>query len=146
MRLKLGIWSALTVAVFAALLAAAPAVLKAAHVHWPAWPIALAGALAGALVTALAGLAKPVTDAVTQGWANRAKRDIERRDRARDLERAVGGRDKGLPKAGQVTDRALLGIHPSIPLPPALTRRRSTSAATRPSASRRAWRMACRSG
>ena len=114
MRLKLGIWTALAVVVFAALLAAAPAVLKPAHVHWPVWPVALAGAV----VTALLGLAKPVADAVTQRWADRAKRDLERQDRARELERAVGGRDKGLPSAGEITDRALLGIHPSIPLPP----------------------------
>jgi len=113
MRLRLGIWSALAVVVFGALLAAIPAVLEAAHVHWPAWPIALAGAL----VTALVGLAKPVTDTVTQGWANRTKRNLDRRDRARDLEHAIGGRDKGLPRAGDITDRALLGIHPSIPLP-----------------------------
>lgn len=33
------------------------------------------------------------------------------------MERAVGGREKGLPKAGEISDRALLGIHPSIPLP-----------------------------
>ena len=113
MRLKLGIWSALTVVVFAALLAAAPAVLKAGHVHWPAWTVALAGAI----VTALAGLAKPVVDAVTQRWADRTGRSLDRRDRARELEHAVGGRGKGLPLAGQITDRALLGIHPSIPLP-----------------------------
>ena len=114
MRLKLGIWAALTLVVFAAVLAAAPAVLKSAHVHWPAWPVALAGAA----VTALAGLAKPVTDAVMQRWADRAGRSLDRRDHARELERAVGGRDKGLPSAGEITDRALLGIHPSIPLPP----------------------------
>lgn len=112
MRLKLGIWSAVVLVVFAALLAAAPAVLKSAHVHWPAWPIALAGAV----VTALVGLAKPATDAVTQRWADQAKRDLERQDHARELERAVGGREKGLPSAGEITDRALLGIHPSIPL------------------------------
>ena len=29
----------------------------------------------------------------------------------------MGGRYKGLPSAGEITDRALLGIHPSIPLP-----------------------------
>jgi hypothetical protein len=113
MRLKLGIWPALAVAVFAVVLAATPPVLKAAHVHWPAWPVALAGAL----ITALAGLAKPVTDAVAQRWAARTTLDLHRQDRARDLEQAVGGRDKGLPAAGQITDRALLGIHPSIPLP-----------------------------
>src|SRR5215470_12195597 len=114
MRLRLGVWSALAVVVFAALLAAAPAVLKSAHVHWPAWPIALAAAI----VTALVGLAKPVTDALTQRWAERTKRDLERQDRAHELEHAVGGREKGLPSAGEITDRALLGIHPSIPLPP----------------------------
>jgi hypothetical protein len=114
MRRKLGIWLALVVVVFAALAAAAPAVLKSAHVHWPAWPIALAGAV----VTALVGLAKPVSDAVTQRWADRAKRDLEQQDRVRELEHDVGGRDKGLPTAGEITDRALLGIHPSIPLPP----------------------------
>ena len=114
MRFRLGIWSALAVVAFAALLATAPAVLKAANVHWPAWPIALAGAV----VTALLGLAKPVADAVTQRWADRTKRHLERRDRARELEHAVGGREKGLPTAREITDRALLGIHPSIPLPP----------------------------
>ena len=114
MRLKLGIWAALAVVVFAALLAAAPAVLKAADVQWPAWPIALTGAV----VTALVGLAKPVANVVTQEWADRAKRDLDRRARARELEHAVSGRERGWPSAGQITDRALLGIHPSIPLPP----------------------------
>ena len=113
MRLKLGIWSVLVVVVFAALLAAAPSALKAAHVHWPAWLIALAGAI----LTALAGIAKPVTDAIAQRWAARTKRELDRQDRARELEHAVGGRTKGLPTAGEITDRALLGIHPSIPLP-----------------------------
>jgi hypothetical protein len=83
-----------------------------------AWPLALAGAL----VTALAGLTKPVTVAVTQWWADRARSDLEQRDRARNLEQAVGGRERGLPLAGEVTDRALLGIHPSIPLPPGADR------------------------
>jgi TPR repeat protein len=113
MRLKLGIWAALAALVFAALLAAAPEVLKTAHMHWPVWPIAVAGA-AG---TALVGLARPVADALAQRWAERTKHDLDRRDRARELEHAVGGREKGLPSVGEIRDRALLGIHPSIPLP-----------------------------
>jgi TPR repeat protein len=113
MRLKLGIWSAFVVVVFAAVLAAAPAVLKSAHLHWPAWPIALAAGI----VTVLAGVAKPVYDTVTEKWADRTKRELERQDRVRELEHVVGGRAKGLPTAGEITDRALLGIHPSIPLP-----------------------------
>jgi len=113
MGLKIGIWSALTVAVFAIVAAAAPSVLKAAHVHWAVWPLALAGAF----VTAVAGLAKPVTEAVTQRWAAQTISGLEHRDRVRDLEQEVGGRDGGLPLAGEITDRALLGIHPAIPLP-----------------------------
>jgi hypothetical protein len=96
------------------MLAATPSVLKAAHLHWPTWPVALAGAV----VTALAGLAKPVTSVVTQRWADYTRSRLAQRDRAHELEQAVGGREKGLPLAGEVTDRALLGIHPSIPLPP----------------------------
>lgn len=45
MRLKLGIWSALAVGIFAALLTVVPVVLKAAHLHWPAWPLAVSGAV-----------------------------------------------------------------------------------------------------
>jgi hypothetical protein len=114
MQLKVGIWSALVVVVFSAVLAAASSLLRAVHVHWAAWPIALAGAV----VTALAGLAKPLTGVVTQRWADRARSSLDQRDRVRSLEQAVGGRDKGLPLAGEVVDRTLLGIHPSIPLPP----------------------------
>jgi hypothetical protein len=113
MRLKVGIWSALAVVVFAVLLTGAPAVLKAADVHVTAWPLALAGAI----VTAVAGLVKPIANAVTQAWADRTTRIFEQQDRARALEHEVSGLDKGLPLAGEITDRAILGIHPSIPLP-----------------------------
>src|SRR5262249_25048000 len=42
---------------------------------------------------------------------------LDRQDKAQELERQVGGRSKGLPYAGEIIDRALIGIHPSIPLP-----------------------------
>jgi TPR repeat protein len=113
MRGKLGIWSALAAGIFAALLAATPAALRVAHLHWPAWPLALVGAI----LTWLAGITRPVTNALTQIWAERARRGLDQQDRARELERAVGGRDRGLPTAGEIVGRALLGIHPSIPLP-----------------------------
>jgi TPR repeat protein len=113
MRRRLGIWAAMTVVVFAAVLTAAPTVLQSAHVRWPAWPIALAGAV----LTALVALAKPAVDAVAQRFGDRAAHDLDRQDRARELEHAVGGRRKGLPSAGEITNRALLGMHPSIPLP-----------------------------
>jgi len=110
MGLRLGIWSALVVVVFAALLAAVPSALKAAHSDWPTWPIALAGAA----LAAVAGLAKPIAGVVTQRWAGIVGKGLTDRDRVRELEKAAGG----LRLAGTVTDRALLGIHPAIPLPP----------------------------
>ena len=113
MQLKLAIWAVIAAAVAGALLTAAPVVLKAAHLQWPAWPLALSAAL----ITAVSGLAKPMTTVITQSWASRAQRQIERHDRARQIENDVTGRGKGLPLAGQITDRALLGIHPAIPLP-----------------------------
>src|ERR1700733_5984998 len=114
MGLRFSIWSVLALGVFGALLAAAPSMLKTAHLHWATWPIALAGAV----VTALAGFAKPGTGVVTQRWADRTRSGLAQRDRAHELEQEVGGSDKGLPLAGQITNRMLLGIHPSIPLPP----------------------------
>ncbi len=113
MRLKVGIWLVIAAVVFAAVLASAPTLLRSAHLHWPAWPIALVGAI----VTAVAGLTKPVADVITRGWAQQARGYLDRKVQARELERTVGGRDKGLPLAGGITDRALLGIHPAIPLP-----------------------------
>jgi Flp pilus assembly protein TadD len=113
MRLKIGIWAIAALALFGALLEAAPPALKAAHLHWPAWPLALGAAI----IAALSGLARPVTAVITQSWAKRTRRQIQRQGKARQIERDVGGRNKGLPQAGQITDRALLGIHPSIPLP-----------------------------
>jgi TPR repeat protein len=113
MRIWLAVWGVIVLAVSAALLAAAPAALRAAHLGWPAWPVALAGAV----VTALAALAGPLTTVITRSWANSAQRQISSRDQARQVERDLTGHDKGLPLTSQVTDRAVLGIHPAIPLP-----------------------------
>ena len=111
--MKLGIWSVLAVMVFAVLLTGAPAVLRAAHLHYASWPLALAGAF----VTAVAGLVKPVADAVMKTSADRSSHYLENKDYTRLLEHQVSGRDRGLPTADKVTNRGLLGIHPSIPLP-----------------------------
>ena len=66
---------------------------------------------------------------VTRAGAEHTPQQISRRDRAQQIEH------EGLPLAGQVTDRAVLGIHPAIPLPQAPTLRcratyRSTFRAT----------------
>jgi TPR repeat protein len=114
MRAKLVIWTVIVAAVFASFLAAAPALVKAAHLHWPAWPIALAAAI----LTSVAGAAKPITDAISQKVAELAKQRISNDERARKIERDAGGPRKGFPLAGEISDRALLGIHPAIPLPP----------------------------
>src|SRR6266851_751015 len=42
---------------------------------------------------------------------------IEKKQRALDVMEQVRGRGKALPRVCEVTDRALLGIHPAIPLP-----------------------------
>jgi hypothetical protein len=114
MRVRLVAGAVIALAVSAAVLAVAPAVLKAAHLHWPVWPLVLAGAS----ITALAALGRPLTAVITRSWADRAQQQISSRDQARQIERDLTGYSKGLPLASQVSDRAVLGIHPAIPLPP----------------------------
>ncbi len=103
------------IAVTGAMLTSAPAVLRAADLHWSSWPFVLAAAA----VAAVSGLAAPVTAVVTGYWASRVRGLMTRRDQVLRFERAVIGGDQGLPAAALVTDRAVLGIHPAIPLPEA---------------------------
>jgi TPR repeat protein len=90
--------------------------------YHPPWPSAwfITGAVLAALGVVCAIWSLILYLARKQARSSRVTRDLarqDRKDRARELEQAVGGQDKGLPTAAQVTDRALLGIHPSIPLP-----------------------------
>lgn len=113
MQVRLAVAAVIAVAVSAGVLAAAPAVMKALDLRWAAWPLALAGGV----VAAVAALARPLTAVVTRSWADRAQEQLSGRSRARQVEHDVSGRGKGLPVAAEVTDRAVLGIHPAIPLP-----------------------------
>jgi TPR repeat protein len=112
-RIRIVVAAVVVIGVTGAVLGAAPAALKAAHLHWPSWPFVLAAAM----ITAVAGLAAPVTTVVTSYWANRVQGIISRRDQSVKFERAVAGGDHGLPEVTQITDRRVLGIHPAIPLP-----------------------------
>ena len=109
MRLRWGIWATVALAASGALLTAVPAAFKSAQIHLPLLPFLLAGAVLVAVATAT----KPVTDVFSKAWANRTQRRIDQQERVRQIERDAGG----LLLAGHITDRALLGIHPSIPLP-----------------------------
>lgn len=100
-------------AVFALLLVGLPSVLPTLEGRWPAWVIAVVGGAVAMLTAA----AKPFADAVAQRWTSRTQRHLDQVDRARALEHEVSGRAGGLPRVRDVTDRALLGIHPAIPLP-----------------------------
>ncbi len=105
-------WLSSAIIVFVVAGASAPEVLRAIGLSWPPWLVA---ALIAAVPT-LVGLVKPLADAEIQARANRATRRSELSHRRADLLVAVSGR-RALPRVREMTDRALLGIHPAIPLP-----------------------------
>ena len=78
---RLSRWVAASVVAFAIALAAAPPALKAAHLHWPSWLVALILAS----IVALGVVVKPLVDACTQAWAKRLTADIELNQRRRAL-------------------------------------------------------------
>jgi len=109
-----GGWLLAAGVVFVGVLAAAPAVLRAVNVSWPAWLVALVGAVA----TALGAVVKPAVDACVGAWARRPVRRVEQAQRREELiQEATGG--GGFPRIRDLdeSDRAWLGIHPAIPLP-----------------------------
>ena len=110
---KLSRWAAASVVAFAVVLAAAPPALRATHLHWPAWLVALILAS----IVALGGVVKPLVDACTQAWAKHLTAEIELGQRRRTLIAEIQGDGKNLRRVSEMTDRALLGIHPAIPLP-----------------------------
>jgi TPR repeat protein len=110
---RLSRWLAAGVIVFAIALAGASPALKALHLRWPAWLVAF---ILASLV-ALGGVVKPLVDACTQAWAKHLTAEIERGQRRRSLIAEVQGGDRNLRRVSEMTDRALLGIHPAIPLP-----------------------------
>jgi TPR repeat protein len=110
---KLSRWVAASVVAFAIVLAAAPPALRTAHLHWPAWLVALILAS----IVALGGVIKPFVDACTQTWAKYLSADLELGHRRRSLIAEVQGDSRNLRRVSEITDRALLGIHPAIPLP-----------------------------
>lgn len=110
---RLSRWVAAGVIAFAIVLAGAPPALRAMHLHWPAWLVAFILAS----IVALGGVVKPLADACTQAWAKHLTAEIELAQRRRTLIAEVQGDGKNLRRVSEMTDRALLGIHPAIPLP-----------------------------
>ncbi len=88
--------------------------LKVASLPWPPW--AAAGLMA--TVPALVGILKALADASVQTSVKRSARAAELKQRRVELVQAVTGTQRVLPRVRNMTDRALLGIHPAIPLPP----------------------------
>jgi tetratricopeptide (TPR) repeat protein len=108
---RVGVGSVIALVSFGVLLSVAEAVLKAVHAHWPQGVLVGLGAFAAALV----GLVKPLQDTVTDAWSKAIGRRFDRAEQRRDLLEAT------TPGVRRVKDldgqRAVLGIHSSIPLP-----------------------------
>ena len=107
-------WSAAALVSFGLLIALGETVLKAAHAHWP--QDVLVGL--GALAAAVAGLVKPLQDAVASGWSKALSGRFERERQRGELVAATAPGRKELQRVKNLDDaRAVLGIHPCIPLP-----------------------------
>jgi TPR repeat protein len=95
------------------LLAAGAAGLSAGHVHWSAWLIAASAAGAAAV----AGIIKPAVDALVKARVDRITGDgASERQRGELLTQAAGS-SQGFPLLRDIRSRAVLGVHPAIPLP-----------------------------
>ncbi|MER6219078.1 hypothetical protein ABT189_00535 [Streptomyces sp900105755] len=92
---------------------AGPVALKAAKVTWPGWILPALAATGGVLLLVATPLMQARLDTLIE-WA-RSRGSLEQKQ-AEVLE-LVAGSDRKLPLVREVRDRALLGIHPAIPLP-----------------------------
>ncbi|MFD4953830.1 hypothetical protein [Streptomyces sp. NPDC058451] len=79
----------------------------------PAWVTTAVAALGGVLLLVAAPLMQARLDALTQG----AKSDGERARQQSAAIQSMVGNHRRFPLVSEVNNRALLGIHPSIPLP-----------------------------
>ena len=111
---RVGGWSVVALVSFAVLVAVAEAVLKAVHAHWPQGVLVGLGAFAAALL----GLIKPLQDVVTAAWSKALSRRFERNQQRGELIAATAPGRKDLQRVKDLDGaRAVLGIHPCIPLP-----------------------------
>ncbi|OIJ89772.1 tetratricopeptide repeat protein [Streptomyces colonosanans] len=107
-------WLALAGPLLAVLvLTAAPAGVKEGELSWPKWLVATVIAGAGVLVAVWT----PLVQARTSALAARTTRATEREAQAEGALHKLPTRKGKVPLAAEVTGRALLGIHESIPLP-----------------------------
>ena len=112
---RVGGWSVVAVVSFGAVLGVTETALKAVHAHWPQGMLIGLGALASALI----GLVRPLQDSVNAAWAKRLTGKFERADQRDSLVQATAPGRRNVQRVKDLAGaRAVLGIHPSIPLPP----------------------------
>ncbi|MET7845334.1 tetratricopeptide repeat protein [Streptomyces sp. NPDC005356] len=104
-------------------LTAAPAGVKAGELAWPKWLVAGVVAAGGVLVAVWVPLVKARTDALAARTTRAAERDTQTEEAFNRLPTLKGN----VVLVKDVTDRALLGIHEAIPLPPDSTSERVLS-------------------
>jgi TPR repeat protein len=107
-------WVALIGPLFAVMvLTVGPVALKSAKLSWPGWVVPALAAGGGTLLLVAAPVMQSRVEALTQ--RNKNETDLESRRETAIISLVGSGRD--LPLVRDVVDRALLGIHPAIPLP-----------------------------
>ncbi|GED86021.1 hypothetical protein TNCT6_31060 [Streptomyces sp. 6-11-2] len=91
-----------------------PAVLNIVKLPGPTWVTTAVAGAGGVLLLVATPLMQTRLDALTQ----QSKLQVERVRRLEAALEPLVGSDRDLPLVREVVDRALLGIHPAIPLPP----------------------------